>query len=151
MASMHSGVTSTRRRTLVPVLALTALLMLVAASSALGQAAVDQYIPSASPTGHHGRDEGGGGNIGGGGGGTGSGGSAKPDNAAASQNQSLSAGGAGLANVSSGESGPGSASGGNAPGTDYPLTTFVFVIIGLVAAGTVVTVLLRRRRAGHAA
>jgi hypothetical protein len=158
MANMLSGVSKKRARALFPALALTAFVMLVGASSALGQAAVDQYVPSATPSGNHGGPAGGGG---GGGGSTGSGGTAAGGATAGGAtaggapadagNGSLSSGGAGLTSFSGGDDGSGSTSGGSAPGTDYPLTTFVFIVIGLLAAVALAIVIIRRRRAGHTA
>src|SRR5262245_41423472 len=107
MASMNSGVSKEPGRALFPALALTAIVMLVAASSALGQAAVDQYIPSASPTGNHG----GGGGAGGGSSGSGSGGASSGGPTAAAGGAakgSLGSGGAGLTNFPGNGSGSGS-------------------------------------------
>jgi hypothetical protein len=154
MANMFSGVSKAPGRALLPALALIAVVMLVGASSALGQAAVDQYIPSASPSGNHGGGAGGGG---GGGGTTGSGGttaggvtgSGAAGRGAGVAKGSLGSGGAGLTNFSAGNDGSGSSSGGSAPGTDYPLTTFVFIVIGLLAAAAVTIAMVRRRRTGH--
>lgn len=103
--------------------------MLVAPGSALGQAAVDQYVPDADPTGKHG--------------GAGGPGSAAP----------LGPSGAGspVADKSKADSESGSAGGGDLLGTDYPTTSFVGIIVGIL----VIALLLRlfwptlSRRLGH--
>jgi amino acid transporter len=102
------------------VLALALVVGLASASAAFGQAAVDQYIPSADPAGNHG-------------GGSGGAGEAAGGTAAAQGTADLGPGGVGLKKVSNDVEAPaGTASGGNTPGTDYPLTTFIFVVGGIV-------------------
>jgi uncharacterized membrane protein YfcA len=46
------------RRRILHLSALAAVLLLTTAASALGQAAIDQYVPSAKPSRHHGSGEG---------------------------------------------------------------------------------------------
>jgi hypothetical protein len=151
MAIMKSGVPQPRRRAVFLALGLTGVLMLVAASPALGQAAVDQYIPSASPSGNHGGGGGAGGvDTPGTGGGASEGASAGAAGAGAAKG-SLNSGGAGLTGFSGDGTGSGSTSGADAPGTDYPLTTFVFIVIGLLVVGGVTIAVVRRRRASHTA
>ena len=105
--------------------------MLVAPASALGQAAVDQYIPDADPTGRHGQ--------------AGGPGSAAP----------LGPTGAGIpaADKTGGDadSGSGSAGGGDLLGTDYPATSFVAIIAAIlvIALGLRLLWPALSRRLGH--
>ena len=143
----------------MPALVLATVGMLVAASSSFGQAAVEQYIPDVPPSlQHHGASGGGGG------GGSGSA-SSSPSNAsggrrrgssgssggngaggnAQTQKKAAAAGVAGLSSFSD-PVGDGTSSGGDASGTGFPLTTFVFSVIAIFLAGLLVYVLLRRRR-----
>lgn len=159
MAAMSTGASKAFRRVILPALVLATAGMLVAASSSFGQAAVDQYIPDVNPTGHH--NAGSGGGSGGGSSGsasvspsTASGGSAGKGTGnstttggtgSAEKKAAAGAAVAGLSNLSSGGGG-GTGGGGNAPGTDFPLTTFVFIVIAIFLAGLLTYVLLRRRR-----
>lgn len=159
MTAMFTGASKAFGRAILPALVLATAGMLVAASSSFGQAAVEQYIPDVNPTGHH--NAGSGGGSGGGSSGsasvspsTASGGSADKGTGnstgnggtgSAEKKAAAGAAVAGLSNLSSGGGG-GSAGGGNAPGTDFPLTTFVFIVIAIFLAGLLTYVLLRRRR-----
>ena len=160
MTAMFTGASRAFGRAILPALVLATVGMLIAASSSFGQAAVEQYIPDVNPTGHH---NGGGSGTGNGagsagsstvapstasGGGTGTGtgsGSGNSGTGSAGKKAAAAAGVAGLSNLSSGGGG-GSSGGGSAPGTDFPLTTFVFIVIAIFLAGLLVYVLLRRRR-----
>jgi hypothetical protein len=164
MAAMSTGASKAFRRVILPALVLATAGMLVAASSSFGQAAVDQYIPDVNPTGHHNAGSGAGSGGGSGGGSSGSA-SVSPSTASGGSagkgtgNSTTTTGGtgsaekkaaagaavAGLSNLSSGGGG-GTGGGGNAPGTDFPLTTFVFIVIAIFLAGLLTYVLLRRRR-----
>src|SRR6476646_3515465 len=53
MATMVAGVAKTSWLVVLRAVGLAAAGMLVASSMAFGQAAVEQYIPSTSPAGHH--------------------------------------------------------------------------------------------------
>ena len=158
MIAMPTGASNLLRRAILPALVLATVGMLVAASSSFGQAAVEQYIPDISPSGqHHG------GSGSGGGGGSGSA-SSSPSNAsggsagssgssggngasgnAQTQKKAAAAGVAGLSSFSD-PVGDGTSSGGDASGTGFPLTTFVFSVVAIFLAGLLVYVLLRRRR-----
>jgi hypothetical protein len=162
MAAMFTGESRVARWAILPALVLATAGMLVAASSSFGQAAVEQYIPDVNPTGHHQ----GGGSGGGGGGGSGatagSSGSASvsPSNASGSttttggtttsstgdggNGKKKAADAAGLSSFSN-PPGGGASGGGNAPGTDFPLTTFLIIVIAVFLAGLLVYVLLRGR------
>jgi hypothetical protein len=158
MSAMFTGASRAFGRAILPALVLATVGMLIAASSSFGQAAVEQYIPDVNPTGHH---NGGGSGTGNGaassgsstvapstasGGGTSTGsGSGNSGTGSAGKKAAAAAGVAGLSNLSSGGGG-GSSGGGSAPGTDFPLTTFVFIVIAIFLAGLLVYVLLRRRR-----
>jgi hypothetical protein len=159
---MPTGASNLLRRAILPALVLATVGMLVAASSSFGQAAVEQYIPDVPPSlQHHG-----GSGSGGGGGGSGSA-SSSPSNAsggsAGSAGSSGSSGGngasgnaqtpkkaaaAGVAGLSSFSNpvGDGTSSSGDASGTGFPLTTFVFSVVAIFLAGLLVYALLRRRR-----
>jgi hypothetical protein len=162
MIAMPTGASNLLRRAILPALVLATVGMLVAASSSFGQAAVEQYIPDVPPSlQHHG-----GSGSGGGGGGSGSA-SSSPSNAsggsAGSAGSSGSSGGngasgnaqtpkkaaaAGVAGLSSFSNpvGDGTSSSGDASGTGFPLTTFVFSVVAIFLAGLLVYALLRRRR-----
>jgi preprotein translocase subunit SecG len=158
MTAMSTGASRVFGRAILPALVLATAGMLIAATNSFGQAAVEQYIPDVNPTGHHHNGSGSGGGRGGSsttsttpstaaggssgnggnGGGSGTGGNAKKAGAGAA---------AGLSSFSNpGGGGGGSSGGGNAPGTDFPLTTFVFIVAAIFLAGVLVYVLLRRRR-----
>jgi hypothetical protein len=113
-----------------------ALGILVPAATALGQAAVDQYIPSPNPA-ESGKNAG------------------DPAAATGQTAEEDSAGGSGAGSGDKGGgSGGGSAdtasSGGtDVPGTDFPLTSFAAVVGGVLAIGLLATVgytLVQRRR-----
>lgn len=161
MSAMSTGDRRFLKRAILPALVLATAGMLVAATSAFGQAAVEQYIPDVSPAGHH--NNGSGGGSGGGSGtatispSTGSGSSAASGKSSgnggsgsgsgsdsANAKKAAAAGVAGLALSNGG--GGGSSGGGNAPGTDFPLTTFIFIVAAIFLAGLIVYMLLRRRR-----
>jgi len=156
MTAMFTGASKAFGRAILPALVLATVGMLIAASSSFGQAAVEQYIPDVNPTGHHNGGGSGSGNgagssgsstvapstASGGGSGTGSG---NGGTGSAGKKAAAGAAVAGLSNLPPGGGG-GSSSGGSAPGTDFPLTTFVFIVIGIFLAGLLVYVLLKRRR-----
>ena len=147
------------RRAILPALVLATVGMLVAASSSFGQAAVEQYIPDVPPSlQHHGAS-----GSGGGGGGSGSASSSPSNASGGSAGSSGSSGGngasgnaqtqkkgaaAGIAGLSSFSDpvGDGTSSSGDASGTGFPLTTFVFSVVAIFLAGLLVYALLRRRR-----
>ena len=160
MIAMPTGASNLLRRAILPALVLATVGMLVAASSSFGQAAVEQYIPDVPPSlQHHGAS-----GSGGGGGGSGSA-SSSPSNAsggsaagssgssggngasgnAQTQKKAAAAGVAGLSSFSD-PVGDGTSSSGDASGTGFPLTTFVFSVVAIFLAGLLVYALLRRRR-----
>jgi hypothetical protein len=159
MTAMFTGASKAFGRAIPPALVLATVGMLIAASSSFGQAAVEQYIPDVNPTGHHngggsgnGNGSGGSGSstvapstASGGGSGNGSGNGGTGSTGGAGKKAAAGAAVAGLSNLPPGGGG-GSSSGGSAPGTDFPLTTFVFIVIGIFLAGLLVYVLLKRRR-----
>jgi hypothetical protein len=164
MTAMFTGASRAFGRAVPPALVLATVGMLIAASSSFGQAAVEQYIPDVNPTGHHNGGGSGSGNgagssgsstvapstASGSGSGTGSGngnsnGNSNGGTGSAGKKAAAGAAVAGLSNLPPGGGG-GSSSGGSAPGTDFPLTTFVFIVIGIFLAGLLVYVLLKRRR-----
>jgi hypothetical protein len=127
MTSVVRGTCKSPRRGRIGVLLLTVGLLgiLVVPASALGQAAADQYIPSAEPNGV--------GGGGGGGGDVGRGGGRDAGPGAAS----LGTEGAGVP-AAGAEAVSGSAGGGDLPFTGYPVTPFVVVLAALLAAGLLV-------------
>ena len=148
----------------MPALVLATVGMLVAASSSFGQAAVEQYIPDVPPSlQHHGASGSGGGGASGSatsspsnasGGSAGSAGSSGSSGSsggngaggnAQTQKKAAAAGVTGLSSFSD-PVGGGTSSGGDASGTGFPLTTFVFSVVAIFLAGLLVYVLLRRRR-----
>jgi hypothetical protein len=162
MPAMFKGKSRVARRAILPALVLATVGMLVAASSSFGQAAVEQYIPDVPPSlQHHGASGsgGGGGNSGsatsspsnasgGTAGSSGSSGSSSGNGAgggAQTQKKAAAAGVTGLSSFSD-PVGAGTSSGGDASGTGFPLTTFVFSVVAIFLAGLLVYVLLRRRR-----
>ena len=159
MPAMFKGKSRVARRAILPALVLATVGMLVAASSSFGQAAVEQYIPDVPPSlQHHGASGsgGGGGNSGSAtsspsnasGGSAGSSGSSSGNGAggnAQTQKKAAAAGVTGLSSFSD-PVGAGTSSGGDASGTGFPLTTFVFSVVAIFLAGLLVYVLLRRRR-----
>ena len=159
MIAMPTGASNVLRRAILPALVLAIVGMLVAASSSFGQAAVEQYIPDVPPSLQHHGASGSGGAAGGSGSASsspsnasgGSAGSAGGNGASGSAQTQKKAGAAGVAGLSSfsDPAGGGTSSGGDAPGTGFPLTTFVFIVIAIFLAGLLVYALLRRRRPRH--
>jgi hypothetical protein len=101
--------------------------ILVAAPSASGQAAIDQYVPQGNPAG------GAGGAMG--------------------VSDSLGPLGAGGSHAVAADTGRGSSSGGDLPFTGYPVTPFVWIVLALLLAGALVRVtapMLERRPASGA-
>ena len=107
-----------------PILAIGAVVILVAAPSASGQAALDQYVPKGNPAG-----------------GTKGGGTL--DSPVAPQGPS----GRGAHKLAS-DVGPGTDKGGKLPLTDYPSTPFVWIVLAILLAGALIriAVALRNRR-----
>jgi hypothetical protein len=159
MPAMFKGKSRVARRAILPALVLATIGMLVAASSSFGQAAVEQYIPDVPPSlQHHGASGSGGGGgssgsatsspsnaSGGSAGSSGSSGSNGAGGNAQTQKKAAAAGVTGLSSFSE-PVGGGTSSGGDASGTGFPLTTFVFSVVAIFLAGLLVYVLLRRRR-----
>jgi hypothetical protein len=159
MPAMFKGKSKVARRAILPALVLATIGMLVAASSSFGQAAVEQYIPDVPPSlQHHGASGSGGGGgssgsatsspsnaSGGSAGSSGSSGSNGAGGNAQTQKKAAAAGVTGLSSFSE-PVGGGTSSGGDASGTGFPLTTFVFSVVAIFLAGLLVYVLLRRRR-----
>jgi hypothetical protein len=102
----------------VVVFTIGSLGILVVVPSALGQAAIDQYVPAADPA-EKGKDQQGSG--------AGSGGKAAAPLGTEGANTKATK------NASAGSEG-----GGDLPGTDYPVTAFVLVILALVAVALLV-------------
>ena len=161
MIAMPTGASNLLRRVILPALVLATVGMLVAASSSFGQAAVEQYIPDVPPSlQHHGASGSGGGggsgsassspsNASGGSAGTaGSSGSSGGNGASGNAQTQKKAAAAGVAGLSSFSDpvGDGTSSSGDASGTGFPLTTFVFSVVAIFLAGLLVYALLRRRR-----
>jgi hypothetical protein len=90
--------------------------ILIAAPSASGQAAIEQYIPQGNPAGGSG------------------GASIGPSDSA------LGPGGAGPAHQIAAKPDSGSRSGGKLPFTDYPVTPFVWVVIAALLVGGLIRV-----------
>jgi hypothetical protein len=112
---------------LAPIAAIGLLGILVAAPSASGQAAIDQYVPQGNPAG-------------------GSGGAIAPSD-------SLGPSGTGGSHAIAADTGRGSAKGGDLPFTGYPVTSFIWIVLALLLTGALVRVtapLLGRRRASGA-
>ena len=163
MTAMFTGASRAFGRAILPALVLATVGMLVAASSSFGQAAVEQYIPDVPPSLQHHGASGSGGGAGGSGSassspsnasggstaGSGSSGGNGASGSAQTQKKAAAAGVAGLSSFSD-PVGGGTSSGGDAPGTGFPLTTFVFIVVAIFLAGLLVYVLLRRRRPRHA-
>jgi hypothetical protein len=101
---------------MAPVSAIGLLGILIAAPSASGQAAIDEYIPQGNPAGGSG------------------GASIGPSNSA------LGPGGAGPTHQIAAKPDSGSRSGGKLPFTGYPVTPFVWVVIAALLAGALVRV-----------
>jgi hypothetical protein len=115
---------------MAPIAALGLIGILLAAPSASGQAAIDQYVPSGNPAGTEGPVSSSGGAAG-----------------------SLDLGGAGGNPSIAAQAESGSSSGGTLPLTSYPATPFVWVLLALVGTGALVRVaapMLGRRRAQSA-
>jgi hypothetical protein len=116
--------------------------MLVAAPTASGQAAVDQYEPSSNPAGGTAGVTGTGGTAG-----TVAHGSKKP------HVEGTTAGQTGAGQATAGSDG-GSSSGGSLPFTGYPMTALLWVVLGLLVAGLLLRLtvsMLERRRPKSAA
>jgi hypothetical protein len=111
---------------LAPILAIGAVGILVAAPSASGQSAVDQYLPEGNPA------SGGSGGAGG-----------------TLANPVITSGGnAPRANKVAAYVGPGTDKGGRLPGTDYPGTPFLWIVLAILVAGALIritTSLMKRR------
>jgi hypothetical protein len=109
---------------MAPIMVVCLVGILIAAPSASGQAAVDQYIPTGSPSG-----------------GSGGAGSASSD--------TLGPTGAQIGHRAiAAKPGESSSSGGNLPLTDYPATPFIWIVLALLVAGALVRVtapLIERR------
>ena len=118
-----------------PVLILSVIGILFAAPNASGQAAIEQYTPQPDPGG------GSGGAVGSVPSDTlGPGSEAAPGVATHSKTPSAVVA----------KTGDGSSSGGTLPATDYPVTPFVWIVLGVLATGVLVRIaspLLGRRRA----
>jgi hypothetical protein len=111
---------------MAPIVALGLVGILVAAPSASGQAAVDQYVPTGNPAGASG----------------GASGSLRP------LGPGESAPGSGHAVAA--DPGNGSANGGDLPFSGYPVTSFVWIVLAVLLVGALVRVaasMLRRRGA----
>jgi hypothetical protein len=111
--SMH-GIWRRGLLRMAPIAAIGLIGILVAAPSASGQAAIDQYVPQGNPAGGSGGASGSLGSLG-------------------------TPGGAGSHAVAA-DSGPGSSMGGDLPFTGYPVTPFVWVVLALLLAGALVRV-----------
>jgi len=115
---------------MAPIMAVVMVGILIAAPSASGQAAVDQYIPTGSPSG-------------------GSGG------AASAPSDTLGPPGAQIGpRTIAAKPGESSSSGGSLPLTDYPVTPFIWIVLAVLVAGVLVRVtspLIERRGARGAA
>jgi hypothetical protein len=118
MGSMLTGRAGGAKLVIFIVLVLASGGMLVGTTNALGQAAIQQYIPSADPADRHE-----------------SGSSASPTAAG----EILGPGGGGIREVASTDD-SGSASGGSLPLANYPSTPFVTIIAVILAIGLVVRV-----------
>ncbi|HEX3562678.1 MAG TPA: hypothetical protein VHU24_07550 [Solirubrobacterales bacterium] len=108
-----------------PILAIGLVGILVAAPSASGQSAVDQYLPEGNPAGGSG---GAGGTL---------------------ANPVITSGGnAPRANKVAAYVGPSTDKGGRLPGTDYPSTPFLWIVLAILVAGALIritTSLMKRR------
>jgi hypothetical protein len=121
MASIMTGTSRQAKCVVALTLVVASAAILSGAPSAFGQAALDQYIPSADPAGHAG--------------GGGDSGSGSPTSGEAA----LGARGGGVQAVAP-DPGAGSASGRNLPLTDYPVTPFVGIALAVVAIGILIRV-----------
>lgn len=101
---------------LAPILAIGAVVILVAAPSASGQAAIDQYIPKGNPAG---------GNKGGG----------SLDSPVAPQAPN----GRGAHKLAS-YGGSGTDKGGKLPLTDYPSTPFIWIVLAILVAAALIRI-----------
>jgi hypothetical protein len=141
MAGMDGNRSSRRRGRNLLAMAACVLGILVPVPSALGQAAVDQYIPSPDPA-NSGKNAGDPGAIT-----SAPGGDTAPGSKAGKKDQSADK------VAPSGASDSGSSGGGDVPGTDFPLTPVAAAIggtllLGLIAALAFNAVQRRRRVAG---
>ena len=117
-----------RFRRMATILALGLLGILIAAPSAAGQAAIKQYIPKGNPAGGGGRA---GGTL------------ASPiPPSAVPEGRKVSA-----------QQEPGTDKGGTLPGTDYPGTPWLWIVIGLLIAGALARIAaeVRERRLARGA
>jgi hypothetical protein len=113
---------------MAPLAAVGVIGILIAAPTASGQAAIDQYIPAGDP---------------GNGAGHGAGGV-----------DSLLPPGTQGNHTPSADPGPGSETGGELPFTGYPVTPFIWIVVAVLAAGALVRVaapVFGQRRARNAA
>jgi hypothetical protein len=99
-----------------PVCAVGLLGILVAAPSAAGQAAIDQYVPKGDPAG-------------------GSGGAGTLASPISNAQGAVSSGGKQRVTP---VAGPGSDKGGRLPGTDYPGTPFLWIVLAILVTGALV-------------
>jgi hypothetical protein len=109
---------------MAPIAAVGLLGILIAAPSASGQAAIDQYVPQGNPAGESG--------------------------GAIGSADTLGPGGTGGGHAVAGNVREGTGSGGDLPFTDYPVTPFVWIVLALLLTGALVRVtapLLGRRGA----
>jgi hypothetical protein len=100
---------------MAPVAAIGLIGILVAAPSASGQAAIDQYVPQGNPAG-------------------GSGG------ASGSLGSPATPTGGTESHAVAADSGPGSSKGGELPFTGYPATPFVWIVLAVLLVGALVRV-----------
>jgi hypothetical protein len=110
-------------RRVVPILAVCLVGTLFAAPSALGQAAVDQYVPSPNPAPP----------TGGVAGATGGGSKTKGTKTKGTE-------GTGANGSVAAQSGSGSSGGGTLPFTGYPITPLVWIALGALVAGVLMRV-----------
>jgi len=101
---------------MAPILAIGLLGILVAAPSAAGQAALDQYVPKGNPHG-------------------GTRGAGTLDNPYSTP---ASPTGASQHKIQTDNEGPGTDKGGRIPVTDYPGTPFVWIVIAILVAGALI-------------
>jgi hypothetical protein len=116
-----------------PIMAACLVGTLFAAPSAMGQAAVDQYVPSPNPAPP----------TGGVAGATGGGSKVKGTNTKGNE-------GAGGNGSVAAQTGSGSSAGGNLPFTGYPITPLVWIVLALLVAGALLRVAVARLKRGGA-
>jgi hypothetical protein len=100
---------------MAPIAAVGLLGILIAAPSASGQAAIDQYVPQGNPAG-------------------GAGGAIAPSDNLGGPS------GTGGGHAIAANTDNGTASGGDLPFTGYPVTSFVWIVLALLLAGALVRV-----------